>query len=145
MALNAVVPNLATLFLTVTEFPNNIFRILHGRGCVSYNQKKLNEVYLKPEIEFPIKYAFVINTIWLTCFYCAFAPIIVPVSVLGLVIFHLTEQYLFGNKYSAPFMLSKDLTDTAISLLRYPHLHTGTPVSSLCLAASLSLFSFQPS
>ena len=41
MALNAVVPNLATLFLTVTEFPNRIFRILHGRGCVSYNQKRL--------------------------------------------------------------------------------------------------------
>lgn len=33
--------------------------------------------------------------------------------------FHFGEQYLFRNKYSVPFMLSKDLIDTAISILRY--------------------------
>ena len=119
MAINAVVPTLSNVIMTLIEFPNGFFRFLLRKGCVQYNQKRANEVYQKPEIEFPIKYAYVINTIWLTCFYCAFAPIIVPVSVLGLILFHLSEQYLFRNKYSVPFMLSKDLTDTAISILRY--------------------------
>jgi hypothetical protein len=46
-------------------------------------------------------------------------PIVIPISILGLIFFYLGEQYLFRNYYSVPFMLSKFIVYTAIDLLNY--------------------------
>lgn len=60
-----------------------------------------------------------IKTIWLSCFYATFVPVVVPISVAGMVYFYFSEVYLFRNHYSVPCMVSKHLVDTAVWLLRY--------------------------
>lgn len=70
-------------------------------------------------VDFPVKYAYVIKTVWLTCFFAPFVPIVVPISILGLVIFYLTEAELFRVKYKMPNMISLHITNAAMRLLEF--------------------------
>lgn len=60
-----------------------------------------------------------IRTVWLTCFYAPFAPLVVPIAIFGLIIFYFTEAELFRSSYRVPNMLSMDLTRMAMRLLDY--------------------------
>lgn len=82
-------------------------------------QKDANKLYELTEVDFPVKYAYVIRTVWLTVFYAPFAPIIVPISVLGLIFFYFAETELFRSSYKVPNMLSMSITRTAIRLLDF--------------------------
>lgn len=46
-------------------------------------------------------------------------PIVVPISIFGLLLFYIVEQFLFRNYYKVPFMLSKVIVYTAINLMNY--------------------------
>jgi len=59
-------------------------------------------------------YSYIIKTIWLTAFYAPFTPIVVPISILGLIFNYFVEKYLFGVVYSAPNMISKAVNDSCI-------------------------------
>jgi hypothetical protein len=126
MALNAVGPTTANIIVTKLEIPASIQRFFFLSGCVKYSQKGANEIFEAPAIPFPLKYTYMIRTIWLTCFYATFVPIVVPISVVGLLYFYFSEVLLFRNNYSVPFMVSKHLVDTAVWLLRYTGLITLT-------------------
>lgn len=76
-------------------------------------------MYSLGEVDFPVKYAYVIRTLWLTCFYAPFAPVVVPISMFGLIFFYFTEAELFRTSYRAPNMLSISITRTAIRLMDY--------------------------
>ena len=119
MAINAVGTTTANIIITRLEFPVCIQRYLLLKGYLKYNQKKANKIFQYPAIEFPLKYTFLVRTVWLTCFYATFVPIIVPISVIGLLYFYFSEVYLFRNYYAIPFMVSKHLVSTAVFLLRY--------------------------
>lgn len=69
--------------------------------------------------EIPYKYAYVLKTIWLTAFYTPFAPVVVPISIIGLSLNYLLEKYLYGSVYSMPNMLSSMINDSAIELMEY--------------------------
>ena len=124
MAINAVGTTTANIIITRIEFPACIQRCLFLKDCLKYNQKNANQIFEYPAIDFPLKYTFLIRTIWLTCFYATFVPIVVPISVIGLLYFYFSEVYLFRNYYAIPFMVSKDLVNTAIWLLSYTGLVT---------------------
>ncbi len=68
-------------------------------------------------MDFPVLYSYVIKTIWLTCFYAPFAPIVVPISIFGLILFYFTEGEIFRTSYNVPNMLSLSITKAAIRLL----------------------------
>ncbi len=67
----------------------------------------------------PEKYSYIIKTLWLTAFYAPFVPIVVPLSIFGLIFNFIVEKYLFGSSYSAPNMISKAVNDSCIELLEY--------------------------
>lgn len=91
MSMNAITPNLISLIINKIEFPAFIYRFMARLGCCKYTQAEANKLYELGEIDFPVKYAYVIRTLWLTCFYGPFVPVVVPISILGLIFFYFTE------------------------------------------------------
>jgi hypothetical protein len=65
------------------------------------------------------KYSYIIKTIWLTAFYAPFVPIVVPISIIGLVLNYFIEKYLFSASYSTPNMISTEVNDSCIELFEY--------------------------
>lgn len=55
-----------------------------------------------------------LKTIWLTAFYAPLVPVVVPISVVGLVGNYFIEKYLYARVYSVPNMLSSMVNDSAI-------------------------------
>lgn len=91
MSMNAITPNVISLITNKIEFPALLFRFMARLGCCKYTQAEANKLYELGEIDFPVKYAYVIRTVWLTCFYGPFVPVIVPISIFGLIFFYFTE------------------------------------------------------
>jgi hypothetical protein len=46
-------------------------------------------------------------------------PLVVPISIFGLIFFYFTEAELFRSSYRAPNMLSISITRTAMRLLDF--------------------------
>ncbi len=119
MSLNAISPNVTSLIINKLEFPTVLFRFMARVGCCKYTQAQANKLYEYGEVDFPVKYAYVIRTVWLTCFYAPFVPLVVPISIFGLIFFYFTEAELFRSSYRAPNMLSISITRTAMRLLDF--------------------------
>lgn len=90
MTMNAIVPNITSLILTKLEFPTVILRFFVRKGCCKYTQAEANKLFEMGEVDFPVKYSYVIRTLWLTCFYAPFVPIVVPIAIGGLIFFYFT-------------------------------------------------------
>lgn len=60
-----------------------------------------------------------IKTIWLTAFYAPLVPLVVPISIFGLIFNYWLEKYSYGKKYAAPNMISSLVNDAAIELLEW--------------------------
>lgn len=84
-----------------------------------YTQLEANELYELPQPSLPEKYSYIIKTLWLTAFYAPFTPIVVPISIIGLVFNYLIEKNLFGSAYSAPNMISAAVNDSCVELFEY--------------------------
>lgn len=117
MLLNAGTPNISLFFLTYFEIILRIQRYLVERGTLKRSQLEANLLFQGPEAEIAFKYAYIFKTIWLTAFYAPLAPIVVPISIFGLLINYFLEKILFGKKYSIPNTVSSMLNDSAIELL----------------------------
>lgn len=117
--MNAFPPNLISLITGKLEFPAFIFRSLLKKGCLKYTQKQANQLFELASVDFTVNYAYVIKTIWITCFYAPFAPVVVPISIAGLSFFYFSQAELFRTSYSAPNMLSISITNAAMRLLDF--------------------------
>ena len=117
MMLNAVTPNLTLFLLNYCELIQKVKRYCIERGSMKKSQLEANKIYEGPTAEISYKYAYIFKTIWLTAFYAPLAPIVVPVSVFGLVVNYFLEKCIYGKVYCAPNMLSSILNDAAIELL----------------------------
>ena len=76
-------------------------------------------MYVLPEPVLPEKYSYIIKTLWLTAFYAPFTPVVVPISIIGLIINYFIEKNLFGSAYSAPNMISAALNESCVELFEY--------------------------
>lgn len=92
-------------------------RCLIERGTIKNSQLDANMVFQGPIVEIPYKYAYVFKTIWLTAFYAPLAPVVVPISAVGLLLNYIIEKCLFGKVYSAPNNISSMVNDSALELL----------------------------
>ena len=117
--LNAVVPNILMIVMLYCEVPLKIQRCLTERDTLKKSQLEANYLWQGPAAEIPYKYAYIFKTIWLTAFYAPLAPLVVPISIFGLVFNLILEKCLYGKIYSIPNLLSSMLNDSAIELLEY--------------------------
>lgn len=60
-----------------------------------------------------------LKTIWLAAFYAPLVPVVVPISIIGLILNYLIEKDLYRKVYNVPNMLSSMVNDSAIELLEY--------------------------
>ena len=86
MMLNALIPNLMLIVLAYCEVPLKIQRCLTERGTLKKSQLESNYLWQGPMAEIPYKYAYIFKTIWLTAFYAPLAPLVVPISIFGLIL-----------------------------------------------------------
>ena len=119
MIMNAVIPNVTLFLLTYCELIPKINRWLIKRGTIKNSQYDANSVYQGPTMQLPYKYAYVFKTIWLTAFYAPVCPIVVPISIFGLLINYWIEKCLFSRVYSIPNTTSSMVNDSAIELMEY--------------------------
>jgi hypothetical protein len=47
----------------------------------------------------PFKYAYIVKTIWLTCFYTPFVPMVSVISLAGLIIYYIVMKLSFRYCY----------------------------------------------
>jgi len=69
-----------------------------------------------PECEIPFKYAYIIKTLWLTCFYCSFTPIVAVISAVGLIFYYFIVKFLFRYRYKLPPIHSNEINRSAFRL-----------------------------
>ena len=117
MLLNAITPNISNLLIYRFDISGRVMRYfcLYKKWSI-YTQLEANYLYMLPCPSLPQNYSYIIKTIWLTSFYAPFTPIVVPISIIGLIANYFVEKYLFGSSYSAPNMISKHLNDGCIEL-----------------------------
>jgi hypothetical protein len=65
------------------------------------------------------KYAHVIKTLLLTALYAPVTPIVVVVSMVGLITNYFIEKFLYTRSYSLPNTVSSIIFESAVELLEY--------------------------
>lgn len=86
MLINAILPNVTLFFLSYFEILKKVERWLIERGTIKSSQMEANEAFEGPEAEFPYKYAYVFKTLWLSAFFAPLSPVVVPISIAGLIV-----------------------------------------------------------
>jgi uncharacterized membrane protein len=99
MIVNAFSESAINFVVDYFELPNSIYRFMQKYGYSKYSQKQCNEIYELNDSDIPAKYAYMIKTFWLTCFYGPFVPIVVFVSLAGLTIFYFSLKVSFRHFY----------------------------------------------
>ena len=114
MIMNALIPNILVFGLNRFEIQGRIKRFLIRRSIIKATQFEANEVWKGPYPYIPYKYSYVIGTIWLTALFAPFVPIVVVISIFGLMFnFHI-EKYLFRFVYSIPTTLGSMLNEDSM-------------------------------
>lgn len=106
MILNAIIPNITLFFLSYSELINRIFRFLVEKELIIATQMELNELFLGPEVDMPNKYAYILKTLWLTALYAPLIPIVVVISMFGIILNYFIEKILYTRSYSLPNTVS---------------------------------------
>lgn len=88
MVLNAISPN-------VVHFVKKYFEIIHWlqlflakRGWLIMNQIEVNKLSSGNIINMPKRYAYLLKTLLLTALYAPAVPVVVPVALIGVIIFY---------------------------------------------------------
>lgn len=119
MILNAILPNLTLFILDYSEIISKVKRYIAAKGWIIYTQAELNEIFIGPEIDLPNKYGYILKTLLLTAFYASLIPIVVVISMIGLLILYFVEKILYTKSYSLPHNVSSMSYESAIELLEY--------------------------
>jgi hypothetical protein len=119
MILNAIVPNVTLLFLDYSEIINRVLRFCVEKGWLVYSQVELNQIFIGSVIELPNKYAYILKTLWLTALYAPLIPVVVGVSMVGLILFYFVEKFLYTRSYCMPSNVSSMSFESAVELLEY--------------------------
>jgi hypothetical protein len=114
MILNALTPSLTLLLLNYFQIIRKIKRNLLKKGKIKRTQYEANLLYEGPSTEIYSKYAYVFKTVWLSAFYGAFVPVVVPIGALGLILNYFLEKFLFARAYATPIASSSIVNDNAI-------------------------------
>ena len=114
MLMNALTFNLSLFLIKYFELVLRLQRCLVERGTLKKSQMEANLLYQGPLPELEFNYAYIFKTIWLTAFYAPLAPVVVPISIIGLLLHFFIMKALFGRAFSTPNTISSMLNDSAI-------------------------------
>lgn len=71
-----------------------------------FNQMESNGWFNGPLLQMEFKYVFAIKNLCLTAFYAPIMPILVPITLLGLICSYWMDKYLILRRYNEPELLS---------------------------------------
>ena len=86
MILNALTPHLSLIATDYFEIIGKIKRFAIKKNYIFATQLKANKAFEKAEPQISYKYGYLIRTLWLFAFYCPLTPIVVPISIVGLIL-----------------------------------------------------------
>jgi hypothetical protein len=89
MTVNATMPILTHFFINYLDIIGKIKRFLMHHKIIICTQLEANKIYQLPSPRIPNQYAYVMKTLWLTAFYAAFSPIVVPISTGALLVYYI--------------------------------------------------------
>ena len=76
-------------------------------------------LYSGPDVVLPIKYAVIINMIFVTFTYGIALPILFPICLVGMINMYITERILFAFFYKKPPMIGNVLSAKGLTVLQY--------------------------
>ena len=76
---------------------------------LNFNQKKLNEIYEKSDMNIAEKYSYIARTILMTFLYISIFPLGVLISLGGFILSYFLEKYNFINNYKRPQVLNNSI------------------------------------
>ena len=76
---------------------------------LNFNQKKLNEIYEKCDMNIAEKYSYIARTILMTFLYISIFPFGVLISLGGFILSYFLEKYNFINNYKRPQVLNNNI------------------------------------
>ena len=76
---------------------------------LNFNQKKLNEIYEKSDMNIAEKYSYIARTILMTFLYISIFPFGVLISLGGFILSYFLEKYNFINNYKRPQVLNNSI------------------------------------
>ncbi|CAD8150635.1 unnamed protein product [Paramecium pentaurelia] len=82
-------------------------------------QRDLNKLSVGPEFDLDLYYANLLNTIFVTLFYCSLIPLMLPLGFLALLIHFLVQKFLLLKFYRKPPSYDEALHDSVFTLLPY--------------------------
>jgi hypothetical protein len=107
-----ITPLIWTLQLTPNYWIKKLEKYLIKKNQMKYlnmNQKKLNELYEKSDMNIAEKYSYIAKTLLMTFLYISIFPFGVLISLGGFIICYFLEKYNFINNYKRPEVLNNSL------------------------------------
>ena len=80
-----------------------------SKKYLNFNQKKLNEIYEKCDMNIAEKYSYIARTILMTFLYISIFPFGVLISLGGFILSYFLEKYNFINNYKRPEVLNNSI------------------------------------
>jgi len=79
-------------------------------------QAEANQLFEGPPFDFSAKYSSYIKTMWMTALFAPLIPVVIPISLGGLLLRYCLDKFHLVRRNSAPPMMGKQL---ALSMLKY--------------------------
>lgn len=117
MVINMFLPHLTVLLWDGYNPLKRFKRWRINKSGNVYIQKEINEAYEGADVKIALRCVYVVKTVWLTMFYGPFVPVVIPLSIVGILGFYHVEKYMYTKYYKVPNMVSPTLTKEMIDLL----------------------------
>jgi len=79
-------------------------------------QSEANQLFEGPPFDFSSKYSAYIKTMWMTALFAPLIPVVIPISLCGLIARYCLDKFHLIRRNSAPMMMGKRF---ALSMLKY--------------------------
>jgi len=101
-------------------YAGKVFGRYWAKKQVNHNlsQEEANQLFEEPGADVSRQYATIIKTVLFTMLYAPAMPIIIPISILGLVVEYRVDKYLLLRRQSTPVQLGKDIAVKAIAKIK---------------------------
>lgn len=113
MIVNVIVPQLAPLLQTYVLYP--LKRRHKIKAAVT--QEQMNKLYEGPPFDISLRFPLVLNTLFVTLFYCGGLPILLPIAAVACFANYMFDKLTIIRLYSVKTTYDEALGKTALGLL----------------------------
>lgn len=102
-----------------------LYRAIDQRSCCTNNEKRsraktmqgFEATYSGPEFQIHWKYAYILNVVYVTCFFGPGLPILFPIGLCSLIVLYVVERLMVAYSYQRPPMYDSTINATTLRLL----------------------------